>query len=338
MAPPPAPEPPALEGAAPPETASHKPEPTQPPAAERPAGPAAEPSPNQLSGDQPSPGQPSMKESSAEAPAGSDETVPSRAGGASQLAAAGVTGAMAQLPAWRRFARPFPADDPRPRIAIIVAELGFSETATRAAIRRLPAAVTFSFTPYSRRLQQWIGMARADGHEVMLDLPMEPVSYPHDDPGPKALFTTLSDAENEARLEWTLDRASGYVGVVPWMGSRFTTSAEDMRPILEQIDTQGLMFVDARPAPDSVATRLADEIGLPRAINTRFLDHVPSREAIESRLRQIEREARTTGFAVGMASPYPITIEILDRWIRTLDHKGLALAPISALANRQTDP
>jgi polysaccharide deacetylase 2 family uncharacterized protein YibQ len=65
---------------------------------------------------------------------------------------------------------------------------------------------------------------------------------------------------------------------------------------------------------------------------------VPSREAIESRLHQIEREARTTGFAVGMASPYPITIEILDRWIRTLDHKGLALAPISALANRQTDP
>lgn len=251
-----------------------------------------------------------------------------------QAVAAGLSGGE-PLSAWHRFASPFPADDPRPRIAIVVAELGLSETSTREAIEQLPAAVTLSFSPYGRRLQSWIDAARGAGHEVMLDLPMEPMSYPLDDPGPKALFTALPEVENRLRLEWVLSRAEGYVGVVPWMGSRFTASADDMRPVLAHIRDEGLMFVDARPSPDSVAAGLAEEMDVPRAVNTRFLDHEPSREAIEERLRQIEREAQARGFAVGIASPYPITIETLGRWIATLDDKGLALAPISALANRQ---
>ncbi len=251
-----------------------------------------------------------------------------------QAATAGPSGPEPLL-AWHRFASPFPADDPRPRIAIVVAELGLSEASTREAIEQLPAAVTLSFSPYGRQLQSWIDAARGAGHEVMLDLPMEPMSYPLDDPGPKALFTALPEIENRLRLEWVLNRAEGYVGVVPWMGSRFTASADDMRPVLAHIREEGLMFVDARPSPDSVAAGLAEEMNVPRAINTRFLDHEPSREAIEERLRQIEREAQVRGFAVGIASPYPITIETLGRWIATLDDKGLALAPISALANRQ---
>ena len=241
------------------------------------------------------------------------------------------------LPAWRRFARPFEADDPRPRIAVIVAELGLRETATQAAIERLPASVTLSFSPYARGLQKWIDAARADGHEVMLDLPMEPVSFPRDDPGPKALFTSLSEAENQARLADILDRAEGYVGVVPWMGSRFTTSADDLRPVLQALGKRGLMFVDARAAPESLAARIAREANVPRAINDRFLDHEASRVAIDSRFQQIEQQARATGFAVAMASPYPITIERLDQWVRTLKRKDLVLAPISALADKQEE-
>jgi uncharacterized protein len=241
------------------------------------------------------------------------------------------------LPAWQRFARPFEADDTRPRIAVIVAELGLSEGATRAAIQRLPGNVTLSFSPYARNLQEWIDTARADGHEVMLDLPMEPVSFPRDDPGPRALLTSLSVAENQARLTGILDQVEGYVGVVPWMGSRFTTSAEDLRPILRSLGDRGLMFIDPRVAPGSVAARVAREAEVPRAINDRFLDHEASRVAIDGRLMQIEHQARTTGFAVAMASPYPITIESLDRWVRTLDRKGLVLAPISALADQQEE-
>src|SRR5690606_15597580 len=81
------------------------------------------------------------------------------------------------------YARPFRANG-RPRVALIVGGLGLNAVTTRAAIERLPAEVTLSFVPYAEGLQAWIDMARAHGHEVMLEMPMEPTGYPDNDPGP----------------------------------------------------------------------------------------------------------------------------------------------------------
>ena len=254
---------------------------------------------------------------------------------APQVAAATVPPGAA--PAWREFARPFPSTETRPRIAIVVAGLGLSDAATTAAIQQLPSEITLSFSPYSNRIEEWVAMARAAGHEVMIDLPMEPASFPRDDPGPQALLTTVSDGTNAERLAWVLGRAEGYVGVASYMGSRFTTSPDHLRPVLEELERRGLMFLDSRAAADSEAAKLAGEIGLGHAINDRFLDHEASRVAIDGRLQQIERIARTKDVAVAMGYAYPVTIERLTRWVRGLPGKGLALAPISAVVNRQED-
>src|SRR5690606_3469210 len=125
------------------------------------------------------------------AQAAAPESAESGSGGldATQLAAAAIAGG---IPTWQRLARPFPPDETRPRIAIIVAGLGLSEAATTAAIQQLPAEISLSFSPYSNRIEEWVAMARAAGHEVLIDLPMEPTSFPRDDPGPRALLTSLS--------------------------------------------------------------------------------------------------------------------------------------------------
>src|SRR3546814_10291624 len=101
---------------------------------------------------------------------------------------------------------------------------------------------------------------------------MEPVDYPESDPGPQALFVTLSPEENIERMRWALSRVSGYVGVLNHMGSRFTTSREAMAPVLDELKDRGLLFVDARASARSVATILASERQVPRAINDRYLD------------------------------------------------------------------
>lgn len=236
-------------------------------------------------------------------------------------------------PLWQRNSQPFNAADDRARVALVISGLGLSRAATEAAIRQLPGAVTLSFTPYSRQLNEWIALARAYGHEVLIDLPMEPVSYPDDDPGPQALLTALSPAQNRSRLDWALKRASGYVGVVPVMGSRFTASETHMEPILQDLKTRGLIFVDNRASDDSVAQDVAARIGLPNAVNARFLDRTQaSRVAVDERLKQLERIARTDGAAVAIGRPFPVTIELLRDWTKTLDEKGLVLAPISAIA------
>ncbi|MDA1133258.1 MAG: divergent polysaccharide deacetylase family protein, partial [Proteobacteria bacterium] len=236
---------------------------------------------------------------------------------------------------WIVYARPFELPADTPRIAIVIGGLGLSRAGTQAAIQQLPGVVTLAFAPYAPDLGDWIAEARAAGHEVMLQLPMEPEGYPANDPGPHTLLTQVAAEDNLARLDWLLSRFTGYVGVTNYMGARFTVSPDDLRPVLEDLQMRGLLFFDSRENPDSVAAVVAAELEMPRVVNNRFLDTVASRISIDARLLELERIAEATGAAVGIGYPYPVTIERIAAWIRSLEGGNVVIAPISALASTQ---
>lgn len=239
------------------------------------------------------------------------------------------------LPAWRRFAEAFDIRDSRPRIAVVVTGLGLSERATELAVRKLPPAFTLSFTPYADDLERWITMARVEGHEVMLDLPMEPIDFPQSDPGPLALMTQAGNKQNLERLNRILGRGSSYVGVAGILGSRFAGSKPDMKTLLRALKTKGLIYLDNGSAPENAGVELAASLGVALVRNDRFLDSSQANaEAIRARLAQIERIALTRGQALAMASPYPLSIEQLVAWADGLEARGLTLAPVTALLRR----
>lgn len=246
-------------------------------------------------------------------------------------------GANGQQP-WRAYARPFDLSDRRPRIAIVVSDLGQSSAATETAIKGLPGPVTLAFAPYAPNLDRWLPQARAAGHESMLMVPMEPASYPNNDPGPHTLLTSLTPDANRERLEWVLGRATGYVGVVNTMGSRLTAAPEALGPVLKMLGGRGLMFLDARTTADSVAGKLSNTLNLPHAVNDRFIDDIASRDAIDLRLQELEALARERGHAVGIAYPYPVSFERLAAWIPTLEKKGIVLVPVTAIAAARMSP
>ncbi len=237
--------------------------------------------------------------------------------------------------AWEVYARPFDDSLSYPRIAIVVTSLGLSSAATQLAIQRLPGTVTLSFAPNARRFAKDVAAARATGHEVLVNLPLEPESYPRSDPGPFTLLTTLNTAENLERLQWVLSRGTGYVGVVNFLGARFTGSPTHLAPILQTLNDRGLLFVDSRPGRGSHVAEMAAELNMPFAVSNGFIDQMASRFSIDAALSELERIARETGIAVGLAQPYPVSIERLIAWAPSLAEKGLLLAPISAVARRQ---
>lgn len=234
---------------------------------------------------------------------------------------------------WQVYARPFGDKTARPRIAIIVAGLGLKESTSAEAIDKLPPDVTLAFTPYARNLDEWSARARAGGHELLIQVPMEPVDFPTSDPGPKALMTNLSAADNRSRLEWTLARTTGYVGVMTYMGSRYTADAGAVQATAALLKARGLMIVDSRTAEQSAIPAVAGHMGLPRAVATRFIDATPTRAAVDARLAELERFARQNGAAIGIASDYPGSIERIATWAAGLEARGLVLAPASALAD-----
>jgi polysaccharide deacetylase 2 family uncharacterized protein YibQ len=235
--------------------------------------------------------------------------------------------------AWHTYARPFDQADRRPRIGILVAGLGISESATEQVIQRLPGAVTLAFSPYGLRLAEFAAQARADGHEVLVGIPMEPVGFPLNDPGPYALLTSLPWGDNNTRLIWVLSRFPGYVGATNVLGptlrgERFSASPESMRPFLEVLRSRGLMFIEARlgeAAPQGLPARGVDVL----------IDERPMRAEIDQRLADLERIARERGAALGLSGASPLAIDRLAAWTAGVEARGFVLAPASALASPQ---
>jgi polysaccharide deacetylase 2 family uncharacterized protein YibQ len=229
------------------------------------------------------------------------------------------------LAPWRAYARPFTANG-KPKVALVIGGLGLNPAYTRRAIELLPAEVTLSFAPYAEGLQGWIDMARARGHEVLLEAPMEPNDYPQNDPGPFTLLAGAAPAETVKKTEWLLSRATGYFGVTNYLGSRFVTANGAMGAFTGALKQRGVAFVD-----DGLAARRG--AGPPRASADRIVDDDLSAEAIASQFAALEAGAVSHGQALGSGFAYPVTIESAAVWARSLEARGFQLAPASALLN-----
>lgn len=225
------------------------------------------------------------------------------------------------------YSRPFISSG-RPKVALVVGGLGLNARETQAAIDTLPPEITLSFTPYAENLQSWIDKARARGHEVLLEAPMEPVDYPDNDPGPYTLMAEASAPDTVKRVEWLLSRGSGYFALSNYLGSRFLSSETAYQAFAAGLRSRGLGFIDDGQAKRAVGG------GLPRASAERIIDAKLSRSAIDQQLLALEASALQRGQALGHGFAYPVTVAVVAKWAQTVESRGYQLAPASALAQR----
>jgi len=216
-----------------------------------------------------------------------------------------------------------------PVVAIVVGGLGIGAAKTADAIMKLPPAVTLAFTPYGSDPTKLAERARAQRHEILLQIPMEPFDYPDNDPGPQTLLTTLAPEQNLDRFYWHLSRFQGYAGIANFMGARFVVTDTVMQPIVREAAKRGLGYFDDGLAPRSVAPSLAAAQAMPFAKADVSIDAVPTAVEIDRALTKLEGLAKERGVAVGMASALPISIERISVWIKALESHGIMLVPLT---------
>jgi polysaccharide deacetylase 2 family uncharacterized protein YibQ len=226
---------------------------------------------------------------------------------------------------FQAYSRPFVSNG-RPRIALVIGGLGLNARATQTAIETLPPQITLAFAPYAEGLQGWIDMARAHGHEVLLETPMEPVDYPDNDPGPYTLMASAPGPETAKKLEWVLSRATGYFALTNYLGSRFLGDSGAYQAFVGALRSRGLGFID-----DGLAGRELGG-GVPRASAERVIDDQLTQAAIDRQLLALEAGAIEHGQALGAGFAYPVTLDKVARWAQSVEQRGYQLAPASALA------
>ncbi len=230
------------------------------------------------------------------------------------------------VPAWRVHDAAAPPIDGRPMIAVIIDDMGLDQWRSRRAIS-LPAPLTLAYLPQARDLAGQTRAARARGHELLVHVPMEG-SAPS---GVNTLRPRHAAEELLRRLDWSLGRFEGFVGVNNHMGSRFTADPKGLRVILGALERRGLLFVDSRTTPDSAARSLARATGVPFTSRDVFLDHNRGKEEVEARLAELERIAGRRGRAVAIGHPHQTTLDVLRAWIPKARRRGFVLVPISTI-------
>ncbi len=218
----------------------------------------------------------------------------------------------------------------RPKVAIVLGGLGLNIKSTERAIRELPGVITLAFAPHAKNLQSLINRARQAGHEVLLQVPMEPWGYPEVNPGPKTLLAAAGKRETLSALHWFMGRATGYVGLVNYSGQKFLSEGPALSHVLHEVKRRGLLFLDDGSAPKSLSPELSMVIGLPPLAATVRLDTERDPFAIQARLADLEERAARKGSAIGMGSAFPETLEALQNWLTGLRGR-IDIVPLSAM-------
>lgn len=217
------------------------------------------------------------------------------------------------------------------RVVIVLGGMGISQTSTQQAIQKLPPNVTLAFAPYGNSLKRWMEDSRRKGHELLLQIPMEPIDYPQNNPGRHTLLADANLQENIANLHWSMSRITNYVGVMNYLGNKLLSQPASLSPIFAEFSKRGLLFLEDGTVKNSVGQGVAIKELLPYARGHVLLDNVRSRSAIAQKLVKLAEEAKRTGLAIGVGNAFPDTIDLVAQFAQQARQNGVEITPVSAI-------
>jgi polysaccharide deacetylase 2 family uncharacterized protein YibQ len=215
------------------------------------------------------------------------------------------------------------------RVAILIRGIGRNSLDSRTAIETLPSAISLGFES-DDGIRQWATKARERGHEIIVQLPLEPMKS-RADISEETLRTDAEPLQNKARLNAVLGRFDGPNGVTNMMGDKLLQSEKALQPILEDIKNRGLMYIAVGRRRHRLFRKMAKKMNLRYGNASLVIDTNPTPDAVNKSLQRLVAMARKNGSAIGIGSVTNVTIEQLRAWSKELATSGVTLVPVGAL-------
>lgn len=220
----------------------------------------------------------------------------------------------------------------RVKVAILMDDLGINLKRGIAAIN-LDIPISVAIIPGEQHATDLMRFAHEKQREILIHMPMEPVSYPKNNPGPLGLFISQTDEEIIANTQHLIELIPYATGGNNHMGSEFTRHSDKMDLVLTEMGKSHLFFVDSLTISDSVAHQEAKRLGVPTTIRDRFLDNEREVEKISAQLEGLVALAKKNGHAIGICHPYPETILALELFAQQIDLLNIEIVALAQLVD-----
>lgn len=210
-----------------------------------------------------------------------------------------------------------------PRLALLVGDLGPDQAQSAAAIERLPSAVSLAFRPDGPDAAGAVARARAEGHEVVLELPGA---------APPAASGTGDDALRD--LHAAMARFPGYIGVTAEIGGSFPAQAGRGGLTLRDLASRGLLLIDNTAAVPGRSPAAPGALAVSPDV---VVDGRLAPGSVAAAFAQLEETARINGHALGYAG-HLSGLDAVAAALAGASTRGLVLVPVSALAGGPAIP
>jgi polysaccharide deacetylase 2 family uncharacterized protein YibQ len=215
-----------------------------------------------------------------------------------------------------------------PRVAILVAGMGDDDAQSQEALTMLPAPVSLGLTPYGAHSADVAALARASGHETILEIPMQARDPATENAGNEALVMAGPITLDQPMLDWSLSKFQGYAGITDAIGASqgagFMDNPNAKAWLLQEIADKGLFFIDARQTGTTAYAwnRTADVV----------IDPIGAPQNEAAQLASLTAIAKAQGSALGILMiPTPNSVQMVQSWAQSLGSQGVTLVPVSAL-------
>ncbi|WP_433638242.1 divergent polysaccharide deacetylase family protein [Kluyvera georgiana] len=220
------------------------------------------------------------------------------------------------------------------KLSIVIDDFGYRPQQENQVLA-MPSTISVAVLPNAPHAREMATRAHNAGHEVLIHLPMAPLSK---QPLEKdTLRPDMSSDEIERIIREAVDKVPYAVGLNNHMGSAMTSSLFGMQKVMQTLSRYNLYFLDSMTIGNSQAMRAANGTGVKVIKRRVFLDDTQNEADIRRQFNRAVDLARRNGSAIAIGHPHPATVRVLQQMVYNLPSDITLVRPSSLLNEPQID-